>query len=137
MLRQLFTNETSASVVLVFEKKKWAGTLLRLSLKVLTSQLRIETVPEWVDDTPPLRTVSHKARQLLSHFQAPPQSSLSDLADITCFSDMEWKTAMLQFANILQNTPLDEVCVLMHTIIPARLLRDLIHLPIAGPFGAM
>jgi hypothetical protein len=117
MLRQLFTSEISASVILVFEKKKWAGTLLRVSLKVLTSQLRIETVPEWVDDSPPPRTVSKTARQLLSHFQSPLQSGVSELADITCFSDMEWKNAILKFANIIQNTPLEEVCPLMHAII--------------------
>ncbi len=111
-LKQMFTEEISASVILVFEKKKWAGTLLRLSFKVLTSPLRIETVPEWVDDEPPPpRTVSQIARELLSHFQAPLHcSGTIELVDTTCFSDEEWKTAMLKFARVLQNAQLEEVC---------------------------
>ena len=111
-LKQMFTEEISASVILVFEKKKWAGTLLRLSFKVLTSPLRIETVPQWVDDEPPPpRTVSQIARELLSHFQAPLHSSGTvELVDTTCFSDEEWKTAMLKLARVVQKAQLEEVC---------------------------
>ncbi len=132
-LRQLFTNEISSSVILVFEKKKWAGTLLRLSFKVLTSKLRIETVPEWIDDAPHPRTVSQTARELLSHFQVPLQCSAGAVEDITCFDDMEWKTAMLKFASILQNTPLNEVCTPYEYTINNQLFTGPSHSAIAGP----
>ena len=133
-LRQLFTNEISASVILVFEKKKWAGTLLRLSFKVLTSKLRIETVPEWIDDAPHPRTVSQTARELLSHFQVPLQcGSAGAVEDITCFDDMEWKTAMLKFASILQNTPLNEVCAPEEDAINYHYFAGPSHSAIAGP----
>ncbi len=128
-LRKMFTEELSESVILVFEKKKWAGTLLRLSFKVLTSPLRIETVPEWVDDEPPpQRTVSQIARELLSHFQAPLYCSETiELVDTTCFSDEEWKTAMLKFARVLQNAELEEVykplCFFLHYL-PAPIMSS-------------
>ena len=108
-LRKLFDDASSASVILVFEKKRWGGTLMRLSFKVLTSKLRIETVPEWVDDQPPPRMVSPMAQDLLKYFMAIPRSSSTGgLADTSCFSDMEWMSAMLKFSNIVQHKPLQE-----------------------------
>jgi hypothetical protein len=108
-LRKLFDDASSASVILVFEKKRWGGTLMRLSFQVLTSKLRIETVPEWVDDQPPPRMVSPMAQDLLKHFMVLPRSSsMSGIADTSCFSDMEWMSAMLKFSNIVQHKPLQE-----------------------------
>ena len=109
-LKQLFGEEASGSVVLVFEKRKWGGTLLRLSFKVLMSQLRIEALPAWTEDAPPPRMVSVMAKDLLEHFKVPVHCrGANGLADTSFFSDMEWKTAMMKFARILQDKPLDEV----------------------------
>jgi hypothetical protein len=105
-LKKLFKDESSASVILVFEKKRWGGTLMRLSFKVLTSTLRIETVPDWVDDQPPPRMVSTIAQELLNHFAAPTYTG--GLADTSCFSDMEWMSAILKFSNIVHLKPLQE-----------------------------
>ncbi len=110
-LRQLFSERVCASVVLVFEKKKWGGTLLRLSFKVLTSPLRIEKVPEWTDDAPSARMVSEMAGELLANFKPPAYCvGTSALMDTSCFSDVEWRSTMLKFARILQDKPLDQVC---------------------------
>ncbi len=110
-LKQLFVDESAAAVVLAFEKKKWGGSLLRLSFKVLTSKLRVETVPEWNDDViEPMRMVSPMAGEILKHFKLPAQScSAKGLGDTSCFDDTEWNTTMLQFATALQDKPLVEV----------------------------
>ena len=110
-LKQMFNDESAAAVVLVFEKKKWGGSLLRLNFKVLTSELRVETVPEWDHDIEPAaRMVSPMARDLLKYFKLPGQSSTAiDSGDTSCFDDMEWNTTMLQFANSLKDKPLVEV----------------------------
>ena len=111
-LKQLFVDESAAAVLLVFEKKKWGGSLLRLSFKVLTSELRVETVPEWDHDIEPAtRMVSPMARDFLKHFKMPARScTAKGLGDTSCFDDTEWNTTMLQFANALQGKPLVEVC---------------------------
>ena len=95
-LKQLFNEHGNASGVLVFEKKKWGGTLLRLSFKVLTSQLRIEALPAWTDDAPPPRMVSVMARELLGHFKVPVQcDGTTGLSDTSCFSDLEWRLSIV------------------------------------------
>ncbi len=74
------------------------------------SQLRVETVPAWTEDAPPPRMVSVMAKDLLEHFKAPVHCrGANGLADTSFFSDAEWKTAMMKFARILQDKPLDEV----------------------------
>ena len=110
-LKQMFNDESAAAVVLVFEKKKWGGSLLRLNFKVLTSDLRVETVPEWDHDIEPAtRMVSPMAGEILKHFKLPAQScSAKGLGDTSCFDDTEWNTTMLRFATALQDKPLVEV----------------------------
>jgi hypothetical protein len=109
-LRQLLTENQSGMVILAFEKQKWGGCLLRVSFKVMTSQLRLEVVPEWVDDPPPSRLVSPIAQRLIEPFRPEDVSNdQNNWADTSHFSDFEWKTAMLTFAEIVQDQPFDEV----------------------------